>query len=451
MSDLFLRLSQSPAASAVVRGLGLPLPQPLKRMRGPHVEQPLSGRVVMLGNGDGAALAEHLSPMLTRMGATLRTATELGATERPHALVFDATGLDSPDALDALYAFFHANLRALDKCGRVIVLVRPPADSTSAAGRAARRAVEGFVRSLAKELGRKGATAQTLHVATGAEDRVEPVMRFLLSPAAAYVSGQTMHLGTTAPYAAPASYAQSLKGKVALVTGSARGIGEATARTLAREGAMVIVMDRPADFDAAQAVASAIGGSALGCDITEVDAAEKIRQHLAAQHGGQLDILVHNAGITRDKMLVNMGEDRWNAVLEVNLRALIRLNEALLGDLRDGGRIICLSSIGGIAGNVGQTNYAATKAGVIGYIEGLAPQLAPRGITVNAIAPGFIETRMTAAIPLATREVARRLSNVSQGGLPEDVAETLCFLSTPGACALSGQVLRVCGGNLVGR
>jgi len=211
-----------------------------------------------------------------------------------------------------------------------------------------------------------------------------------------------------------------------------------------------VVMDRPAELEAASAVAQSIGGTALGCDITDTGAPEKIREHLAAQHGGALDILVHNAGITRDKMLVNMGEDRWNMVLDVNLKSLIRVNEALLGDIREGGRIICLSSIGGIAGNVGQTNYAATKAGVIGYIEGLAPTLAARGITVNAIAPGFIETKMTAAIPLATREVARRLSNLSQGGLPEDIAEAITFLASPGAAGIDGEVLRVCGGNFIG-
>jgi 3-oxoacyl-[acyl-carrier protein] reductase len=149
-------------------------------------------------------------------------------------------------------------------------------------------------------------------------------------------------------------------------------------------------------------------------------------------------------------MLANMDAPRWNMVLDVNLISLMRVNESLLDFLRDGGRIVCLSSIGGIAGNVGQTNYAATKAGVIGYIEGLAPILAPRGITVNAIAPGFIETKMTAAVPLATREVARRLCNLSQGGQPQDIAEAITFLASPGASGMTGEVLRVCGGNFIG-
>lgn len=450
MSDLFLRLSESKAASAVVRGLGLPLPQPLKRQTKPWPAKPLHGAAVVVAAGQGAVASDVVSRSLENMGAQVLDSSCLPEQTRPAALVFDATGLQHPDGLDELYTFFHANLRALASCGRAVVLVRPPAECADPMGRAARRAVEGFVRSLGRELGRKGSTAQTVHVATGAEERVEPVLRFLLTASSAYISGQTVHVGTTTAFHAPSSYEQCLKGKVAVVTGSARGIGEATARALAREGATVVVMDRPAELEAASAVAQSIGGTALGCDITDAGAPEKIREHLAAQHGGALDILVHNAGITRDKMLVNMGEDRWNIVLDVNLKSLIRVNEALLGDIREGGRIICLSSIGGIAGNVGQTNYAATKAGVIGYIEGLAPTLAARGITVNAIAPGFIETKMTAAIPLATREVARRLSNLSQGGLPEDIAEAITFLASPGAAGIDGEVLRVCGGNFIG-
>ena len=140
----------------------------------------------------------------------------------------------------------------------------------------------------------------------------------------------------------------------------------------------------------------------------------------------------------------------WDLVLDVNLRAVLRLHQALAPLVRDNGRIIGLSSIGGIAGNMGQTNYAATKAGMIGWVEGLAPALAPRGITINAVAPGFIETRLTAAIPVATRTIARRLANLSQGGQPEDIAETIVFLASPGASGLTGATVRVCGGNLIG-
>ena len=461
-NDFLVRLSGNRRASAIVKRLGLPLPQPLKRQDGPWAAEPLSGKAVFLHVGHGGALGDALQVEIGAMGAQTWVAgaapvgnaraldvNTLPGELRPHALVFDATGLEDPAGLDELYAFFHPHVRGLATCGRVVVVVRPPAEATAPLARAARRAVEGFVRSLGRELGRRGSTAQVIYADSGAEARVGAVLRFVLSLGSAYISGQPLHVSSLTPGDAAGPFVKPLAGKVAVVTGAARGIGEATARALAREGATVVVMDRPAELAAAEAVAKEIGGSALGCDITEADAAAKIRAHVAERHGG-LDIVVHNAGITRDKMLANMGDDRWRAVLDVNLVALMRTNEALLEGIRDGGRIICLSSIGGIAGNVGQTNYAATKAGVIGYIQALAPLVAARGITVNAIAPGFIETKMTAAVPFATREAARRLCNLSQGGLPRDIAEAVTFLASPGAVGMSGEVLRVCGGNFIG-
>jgi 3-oxoacyl-[acyl-carrier protein] reductase len=164
-----------------------------------------------------------------------------------------------------------------------------------------------------------------------------------------------------------------------------------------------------------------------------------------------VDVVVHNAGITRDKTLANMDADRFLAALDINLGAPVRLTQALDGLLSSGARVIALASIAGIAGNFGQTNYATAKAGVIGWVGALSEAYAARGIAVNAVAPGFIETRLTAAIPAATREGARRLSALSQGGLPSDVAEAITFLASPGGKALSGQVLRVCGGSFVGR
>src|SRR5690606_28339426 len=159
----------------------------------------------------------------------------------------------------------------------------------------------------------------------------------------------------------------------------------------------------------------------------------------------------HNAGVTRDKTLANMSPDRWDQTLDINLDAVVRITERLLeGVLHDDGRLILLSSIAGIAGNMGQTNYAASKAGIIGYVRAMAPALAGRGITVNAIAPGFIETRLTAAIPVMIREVARRLSNLGQGGLPRDIGDAVTFLASRGAVGITGSVLRVCGGAYVG-
>ena len=154
------------------------------------------------------------------------------------------------------------------------------------------------------------------------------------------------------------------------------------------------------------------------------------------------DIVVHNAGITRDRTLARMSDDEWDSVLAVNLESIERINAALT----DVSRIVCVSSMSGIAGNRGQANYATSKAGVIGIVEAGAPD----GSTINAVAPGFIETRMTAAMPLATREAGRRMNSLSQGGLPVDVAETIAWMASPGSAGVNGNVVRVCGQSLIG-
>jgi 3-oxoacyl-[acyl-carrier protein] reductase len=239
--------------------------------------------------------------------------------------------------------------------------------------------------------------------------------------------------------------------RVALVTGAARGIGEQVAAVLARDGARVICLDVPQAADALAAVAARLGGSALPLDITAPDAGERIA---AAAGDDGLDVLVHNAGITRDRKLANMPADRWDPVLEVNLGSVLRTTDHLLksGTLRAHARIVATSSISGIAGNAGQTNYAASKAGIIGFVRALAavPDVRDRGITVNAVAPGFIETPMTAAVPLFIREAGRRMNSLGQGGLPVDVAETVAWFAAPGSGGITGQVVRVCGQSLLG-
>jgi 3-oxoacyl-[acyl-carrier protein] reductase len=165
-----------------------------------------------------------------------------------------------------------------------------------------------------------------------------------------------------------------------------------------------------------------------------------------------VDIIVHNAGVTRDKLLANMDEGKWNLVEAINFIAPIRITEGLLenGGLNEGGRVITLSSMDGLAGQRGQTNYAMSKAGMIGIAEALAPKVADKGITVNAIAPGFIITAMTAEIPTGTREVGKRLNSLNQGGLPIDVAEGVGFFAGNASGAVTGQYLRVCGQHLMG-
>jgi 3-oxoacyl-[acyl-carrier protein] reductase len=163
-----------------------------------------------------------------------------------------------------------------------------------------------------------------------------------------------------------------------------------------------------------------------------------------------LDILVHNAGITKDRTLAKMPEDRWQQVLDVNLVAQERINAVAVDLLRADGRIVCVSSMSGIAGNAGQTNYATSKAGVIGLVQATAPVVAERDITINAVAPGFIETQMTAAMPLAVREAGRRMNSMRQGGLPVDVAETIAWFASPASAGVNGNVVRVCGQSLLG-
>ena len=454
MGDYLLKLSASRTARKIVRTLRLPVPLPpiLDRARSSWEAQPLAGKTAFVGLGQDSVLSSIISEAMDNAGghAWLRGRTvEPPRSVRPYALIYDGTGLSSPNQLRNLYEFFHAYVRQAEPCGRAVVITRPPAETDDALCRAARRGIEGFVRSLGKEIGRKGLTAQTIHVDTGAESKLEPVLRFLLSKRAAYISGQVVHVSARVACPVNRKYVMPLQGKVALVTGAARGIGEATVRALAREGARVIVMDRPSEMPVATQVAQSIQGTALACDVTDDNAANLIAGHVR-QHYEGLDIIIHNAGITRDKTLGSMSEDKWDMVLQVNLLGLIRTNEALLSSVRDGGRIIVLSSIGGIAGNPGQTNYAASKAGLIGYVQGLAPKVAVRGITINAVAPGFIETKMTAAMPMGTREVARRLCSLLQGGLPGDIAETITFLASPDASGLTGEVLRVCGGNFIG-
>ena len=156
--------------------------------------------------------------------------------------------------------------------------------------------------------------------------------------------------------------------------------------------------------------------------------------------------------MTRDKTLGRMTEELWSSVLDINLSSEERINDELLAReaIRPGGRIVCVSSMNGIAGNAGQTNYATSKAGVIGMVQSMTPQVAKHQLTINAVAPGFIETKMTAAMPIALREAGRRMNSLSQGGLPVDVAETIAWFASPASTGLNGNVVRVCGQSLLG-
>ncbi|CAB4724233.1 unannotated protein [freshwater metagenome] len=443
MSDKYQSFTQSPLGKLLVKNLGLPAPTRLERYTAgaPLVD----GTVVVGGRG---RLAESLPGLLDTVGIASTQVTEDG--QKYKGLVFDATGLTSADQLVALQQFFTPLMRSLASCPRVVVLGTPP-EQVEGGERVAQRALEGFTRSLGKEIGR-GGTVQLVYVADGAEAAVTSTLAFLLSPKSAYVSGQVVRIGATGTKKAGAvtDWQQPLAGKVALVTGASRGIGEQIARVLHRDGATVVGVDVPQAANELQSLMKELDGDWLTLDITAKDAPQRIAHHLSTKHGG-VDVVVHNAGITRDKKLANMGEDRWESVIAVNLTAPEKITRELLEQkvVNKGGSIIGVASIAGIAGNVGQTNYAASKAGVIGFVDSLKDELKD-GITINAVAPGFIITAMTAAVPLANREVGQRLNAMSQGGLPVDVAETIAWFASPGSTAVNGNVVRVCGQMMLG-
>ena len=444
MSDKYQSLIHTPVGQLLAKNVGLPNPVQLERYQegAPLVE----GTVVVGGDGRlGTAVVGALDDLGI---ANVSTTTD---GEKYKGLVFDASGIASSADLARLQAFFTPLMRSLESCARVVVLGTPPEATNSPQERVAQRAIEGFTRSLGKEIGR-GATVQLVYVAPAADAATASTLGFLLSPKAAYVSGQVIRIGvggstSTVPVS---DWNSPLTGKVALVTGASRGIGEEIARILHRDGATILGVDVPQAASELQALMKELDGDHLTLDITTKDAPQRLARHVKDKHHG-VDIVVHNAGITRDKRLANMKKDLWASTIAVNLTAPELITAELLKQklINDNGRIIGVASIAGIAGNVGQTNYATSKAGVIGLVDSLAGELED-GITINAVAPGFIETKMTAAVPLMTREVGRRLNAMSQGGLPVDVAETIAWYANPASSAVNGNVVRVCGQMMLG-
>ncbi len=469
MNDSYLNFVNSPFGARLARSLGLPKPEVLHRYR---ADQPEFDGLVAIGAGRQPHLLETLANLVASIGVTsvahesaglwvplanrhgLMTGrfepAESGSHGKLTALLFDASGIEDSSQLEPLHGFFHDTLRSLGKCGRIIVLGRPPEACATPRQWTAQRALEGLTRSLGKEA-RRGITANLVYVEQGAENGIDSTLRFFLSPRSAYVSGQVVRIGARAGAdALPAfDWNQPLAGQRAVVTGAARGIGASIASVLAAEGAHVIGIDIPSARDALDSTMRQLNGTALAFDIA---APETPAQIAAALDEQGVNIVVHNAGITKDKTIAKMADAAWQSVIDINLSAQERIDDALLsaGILRDGGRIIGVSSISGIAGNLGQTNYATSKAGVIGRVQSMAPHLRARGITINAVAPGFIETQMTAKIPLTIREAGRRMNSMSQGGQPVDVAQTIAWLAHPGSAGVSGQVVRVCGQSLIG-
>ncbi len=453
---------KSPPGKFLARQAGVKEPPRLRRGRC------LPSGPIVLGSIGKASLAadalalldiDYIEPLLDL--PENRTKNEKGREvppkyeTRPGALVIDATAVRRIEELEQLRQLLRPIMRNLERAGRVIILATDAEGVSGLEAKAVQQGIDGINRTLAKELAR-GATSNLVFVRKGttAADVVS-TLSFLLEGRSAYVSGQTWRVG-------PQKVAHELsdlpfEDRVVVVTGAARGIGKAIAEVFARDGAKVVVVDIPAAGESLAKVANSIGGSALQLDITRADAGQRICEHVAKTYGDDARIwsIVHNAGITRDKMMANLDEKRWGQVLAVNLAAQLPINEYLLAEDRPGGltqegRIVGVASTSGVAGNKGQTNYAASKAGVMGMVWALSEQLADRPVTVNAVAPGFIATDMTNAIPFVQREIFQRFNSLQQAGQPEDVAELIAYLSGPASSGVDGQVIRVCGQNIVG-
>ncbi len=448
MSDIYQAFATSNVGRTILKSVNLPTPVNLERYQQDQTSF-TAGNLLLGCSGDGRCRAVIEKTLADSSAKVFTSVTNISEEENFKSLVFDATTIKNSAELIKLYQFFQPAIKRIQVSGRIVVIGTPPEEADTPQQAVAMRALEGFIRAVGKEV-KKGCTTQLIYVAKGAEPLLRSPLRFVLSPKSAYVSAQVIRV--TAGQAAPQEFnwQKPLLNKVALVTGASRGIGASIAEALARDGAKVICLDVPQAADSLQEVAKRINGDTLLIDITAENAPTEIATKIKSYSG--IDIFVHNAGVTRDKTLGNMPEHFWQMVIDINLSAEERINDRLFEEklINPQGRIICVSSMSGIAGNFGQTNYATSKAGVIGLVQAYAPIVAKLGITINAVAPGFIETQMTDAMPFTIREAGRRMNSLSQGGRPQDVAETIAFFASPASSGINGNVIRVCGQSLIG-
>ena len=242
-----------------------------------------------------------------------------------------------------------------------------------------------------------------------------------------------------------------LEGKIALVTGASRGIGRQIAKTLAAKGAFVIVNYNGSAAKAEEVVkeiqAAGGNGQAVQCNVSDFESCKEMLDAVVKEHG-HLDILVNNAGITRDNLLMKMSEEDFDAVIQTNLKGVFNCTRHIARQMlkQKSGRIINISSVSGVLGNAGQANYCAAKAGVIGLTKSAAKELASRGITVNAIAPGFVDTEMTQVLSDEVKEAATKQIPLGRFGKPEDIANMAAYLASEKAAYMTGQIISVDGG-----
>lgn len=440
MSKIIESLFYSKVGQSLLGAMGVKPPIELQRYQG--------GTPWIMGN---VLLASPPSTELSGVLEQINTPFEVFKEDqdtRHNSVLFDATALKTTNDLSQLKAFFSKISKRLNTSSHIVILGLNPADCSDIEQASVMEALNGFTRSLGKEFGRKAVMVNVVYCQAVNSSITTPI-NFLLSHRGAYISGQPLYVNNKTTAHVTQKWEKPLAGKLALVTGAAQGIGASIAKTLSQDGATVIGLDIPPAKDALEATLAPLNGIAVAADITSPEAVESIISALA---GKTLDIVVHNAGVTRDKTLARMPDHFWDMAININLAAPMSITSALdqQNHLSDTARVICISSISGIAGNVGQTNYSASKSGVAGYVRQQAKLWASSNKTINAIAPGFIETQMTEQIPFMTRELGRRMNSLSQGGKPEDVAQGVALFAQPGSDGLNGQVLRVCGQSLIG-
>ncbi len=323
MTDRYLELANANLTKTIFDGLGLPTPVRLKREDHSSAHK-LSGHVLVGCTEDGS-FAKVISPCW-------RLPDDIAEPDNQAkvSLVFDASGISTTEQSSQLYQFFSQHLSSLALCGRVIVIGHKPQALTDTTHATLQRGLVGFIKSVAKEIGRKGATANLLYIDKGGKTAIEAPLRFLLSAGSAFMNAQVINVGKPV-VKVTGDWARPLEGKSVVVTGAARGIGLAISQVLARDGATVIGIDVPQAADDLNGAMAAINGLSLPLDITTEDAADLLVQ-FCLDHNSQLHSIIHNAGITRDKMLSRMTSVQWDLLMQVNLGAAQRINDALLGD-----------------------------------------------------------------------------------------------------------------------
>jgi 3-oxoacyl-[acyl-carrier protein] reductase len=426
--------------------LGFPKPVQLKRF---NEHNPLPKNVLLLSTVNQHSKA--INQLLTKLELNIFVNEDERLIDKSiESLVIDATNYHDENSYQTIYKLVHENLKYIRANARIVLIVKSNQESLSIEENTFSQALIGFSKSLAKEVGRKGSTVNIISInkeqLTENPNALLGPLSFLISTKSTFVSGQLFSINNNNTEIKP----EVNKQKVAVVTGAAQGIGAAIAQKLSSEGYQVIGIDIEPMKAVLTTSMTKIQGKAFILDVSDIKAGEQLVQ-LAKEYNG-FDLIVHNAGITRDKTLGKMPELWWQQTLNINLLSVMRINKELLNDksINSGGRIVCLSSMNGIAGQGGQTNYACSKAGIIGYVSSSSTELSTRNITINAVAPGFIETEMTNKMPFMPREMGRRMSALNQGGLPIDVAEVVAFFANDNAYAISGQTIRVCGLNIIG-